>query len=317
MRTFSIFPRMEKRIKQFTSRCLLCQCAKPFYHIPKGPLSALLPTSPLELISVDFIGPLPVGRAGVQYIFTVLDVFSKYTRLYAIKKATSLTVINKLLHSYIPEVGSFRAIISDNGPAFRSEKYTRPLEKLHITVLHSSPYNPASQVVERVNQEVGKICRLLCHQNHTKWPLYLPFIEDCLNHSAHCTTEKIPHEIIYKTRKPNFLSKYISFPSNEPLNSETQLQIVRNNLETKAQKRLQKQLKKYNPITYKIDDLVLLKTHPISNKFEKQISKFFLLYNGPYKINNIINRNAYQLIHPTSNNILGTYNTSQLKPFLI
>lgn len=40
-----------------------------------------------DLVTVDLYGPLPIGRGGVEYIFLVIDSFSKYVKLYALKKA--------------------------------------------------------------------------------------------------------------------------------------------------------------------------------------------------------------------------------------
>uniref|UniRef100_A0A1B6DHV4 RNA-directed DNA polymerase n=1 Tax=Clastoptera arizonana TaxID=38151 RepID=A0A1B6DHV4_9HEMI len=316
MRTFCIFPRMRHTIKHFTSRCVPCQCAKPNFRSSKGPYQAILPTEALELVSVDFIGPLPTGRGGVRHIFVIIDVFSKFTRLYAVKAATSKTDVHKIFTSYFTEVGRFKSIISDNGPAFKSQQYIRPLTNMDIKVYHSTPYNPASQVVERVNQEVNKICRIMCHQNHSRWLLVLPFIETCLNNSVHCTTEQIPSEIMLGVPQSNFLTDLIPYPVPPDFNHTHIIKLVRQKTETKARQRQRKQLTKGQVTTYAVGDLVLLRTHPLSNKPDKLITKYFLLYTGPYTITEVVNTNAYRLHDVTNNNYVGTYNCSQLKKFI-
>ena len=53
---------------------------------------------PFDLVAVDLFGPLPKGRGGVMYIFVMLDTFSKYVRLYSVKRATS-QVLSCLLYT--------------------------------------------------------------------------------------------------------------------------------------------------------------------------------------------------------------------------
>lgn len=38
------------------------------------------------LLLVDFYAPLPLAHGGIQYIFVTLDGFTKYIKLYPIKK---------------------------------------------------------------------------------------------------------------------------------------------------------------------------------------------------------------------------------------
>lgn len=77
---------------------------------------------PGDLVSVDFFGPLPRSTGEMEYIFVVLDIFSKYVRLYPIKRETTDTVLKKLFDSYFPEMGKPKRILSDNGTQFSSPK---------------------------------------------------------------------------------------------------------------------------------------------------------------------------------------------------
>jgi len=315
LRTFCIFPNMERTIKKQVKCCVLCQKAKPMNKTAVGPLQAVLPQRVKELISVDHIGPLPTGRFGVKFMFVLLDVFSKYVKIYPVKRATANTVVNKILNDYIPLVGKIEAVISDNGPAFISSKYIEKMNENGIKVYHSTPYHPASQVVERCNREINKMCRIYCHEQHTSWPNVIEFIENCLNLSVHCTTECIPYELMFGKVCRNFLNSLISFPERTSVSQPDLVKLVRHNMSTKAEKRRLQQEKKVQTIQYKVDDLVLLKTHPLSDKVERKIKKYFLLYTGPYKIIEIINKNAYKLVNPHTGDRVGTYNATQLKKF--
>ena len=49
-----------------------------------------------DLVAVDLYGPLPKGRGGVMYVFVVLDTFSKFVKLYSVKRASSRVLSEKI-----------------------------------------------------------------------------------------------------------------------------------------------------------------------------------------------------------------------------
>ena len=57
---------------------------------------SVMPEEPLELISIDFFGPLVKTKYGYEYILVMIDTFTKYTKLYPLWKATSNATIGKL-----------------------------------------------------------------------------------------------------------------------------------------------------------------------------------------------------------------------------
>ena len=80
-----------------------------------------------------------------------------------------------------------------------------------------------------------------------------------------------------------------------------------------ACKRLRQQKK---PITiFQTDDLVLLKTNPVSNAAEGVAKKFCLVYEGPFKVIQIPHPNSYKIKDLTTGRVKGTYNTANLIPY--
>ena len=53
------------------------------------------PEGPNELVSIDFVGPLPISQGGAKYLFVAMDAFTKYVQLYPIKKADTRITIKK------------------------------------------------------------------------------------------------------------------------------------------------------------------------------------------------------------------------------
>lgn len=54
------------------------------------------------MVCVDFYGSLPRSTEGLEYIFLVLDVFSKYVKLLPIKKENTDIILKKVFDLYCP-----------------------------------------------------------------------------------------------------------------------------------------------------------------------------------------------------------------------
>lgn len=118
---------------------------------------------------MDFFGPLPMSTAGVQYIFVIQDLFSKFVTLYSIKKANTKTCLDKLTKHYFSEVGMPKRILSDNGTQFRANAWRSTLESYGVKVKFSSIRHPKSNPVERTMRELGRMFRTYCADRHTSW----------------------------------------------------------------------------------------------------------------------------------------------------
>ena len=156
------FKNMYCNIKRIIKVCDLCQKAKISNIVARGPTLSLLPAKPLEMVSVDLMGPLPRSQGGCKYILAVLDIFSKYIKLYPLRRATTDTIVKRLIHEYIPTVGLFQKILTDNGTQFTSSKWEKMMTGLKVKSLHTTTYHPESNPVERANREIGRLLRTYC-----------------------------------------------------------------------------------------------------------------------------------------------------------
>jgi hypothetical protein len=82
-----------------------------------------------------------------------------------------------------------------------------------------------------------------------------------------------------------------------------------------AEKRKRDQ-KSISKIKFEIGDQVLLRVPHISSALDKTVKKFFHLYEGPYRINKIINSNAFELCEIDNyTKVKGIYNRQSLKKY--
>ncbi|CAI6371805.1 unnamed protein product [Macrosiphum euphorbiae] len=166
-------------------------------------------------------------------------------------------------------------------------------------------------------RELGRMFRTYCHERHSLWPQYVPYIEWTLNNIRHESTHHTPSALFLQSHQHNPITQFIQFPhENYPVDFNKQLILAQEVQLSKAEYRKKYQKERLNPTFFKINDLVLARTHKLSNKIDKKISKFFLLYDGPFKVKNVKNVNAYELVNPDDDTPQGTYNVSQLKPYI-
>jgi len=100
LREVCIFRNMQKTVINMIRTCDLCQRNKPLNYKADGPITAHKPEKILEKVSIDLMDPLPKNRGETQYILAILDIFTKYIKLYAIKKATTKAILNKIENDY-------------------------------------------------------------------------------------------------------------------------------------------------------------------------------------------------------------------------
>lgn len=133
---------MPQEIKKYVLACDLCQRVKCPNMKMSGSLGRVESSGPGDLMSVDFYGPLPRSVGGAEYIFVMLDVLSKYVKLYPIKRETTDTVLEKKFKFYIPEMGRLKRILSDHGTQFTLQKWADRLRKEGIKPIFSSIRHP-------------------------------------------------------------------------------------------------------------------------------------------------------------------------------
>ena len=96
LKKFYYWKTMAREVKRFVLTCdLWCQRVKHLSIAMEGPYQLVNSEALCDLVTVDFYGPLPRGRGGVEYLFVVLDAFSKLVRIYAIRKTTTAAALKK------------------------------------------------------------------------------------------------------------------------------------------------------------------------------------------------------------------------------
>ena len=267
-----------------------------------------------EIISCDFQGPFPTSIGGSKYIFSIVDIFSKYVTLFVIKKENTETVLNKLTNEYFKKFKKPEKILVDNGTQFTSTKFINKLNNLGVKVIFVSIRNPKANPIERVHRSINQFFRILIKKKHTEWAKWVPIITNILNETCHSTTEFTPMEIQLNKKPTRFWEKYIDIKSLDKYSYERKIFLTEKRIKTKTEKQNSKINKKHINIEYNIGDMVMVKTLNVSDATNKIFSKFLDVFEGPYVISDKFNA-TYSLTNPTNNKFRGKFHCSLIKKY--
>lgn len=307
------WPNMRRQIKHLLQTCDLCQKTKKPNHHLEGPLNPIIAREIGEIVAVDFYGPLPKGKGGVAYVLVAVDIFSKFVKLFPMKKATATAAVNRIIKDYLPII-PIKRILSDHGSQFTSDRWKKPLQEQGIKITYATVRNARSNPSERYMKELGRLCRTYCHKRHKSWNNYIRDMEECLNSIPHSSTGRSAFEIIAGRKHGFYLNKVIDMilPKQVETPEEIRESVWQMLIKT-SQKRVKQQ--KRPPYMFQLDCLVLLKTNPTSKAVDGVTQKFHLVYDGPYRITKIVRENVYEISYLHNGVKKGTYNTHNLRPY--
>lgn len=310
---------LKRKTHLWLKNCDICQRVKYKNTITKAPLQSIIIEKPNQLLSIDFIGPLPTARAGMKYILVCLDAFSKYVALYPLKNATTDAVINKIFNDYVLKHGKPERIQADHGTQFTSKKWIEKLKKENIVCSFSSIRHPQAAIVERCNKEIKRFFRTFIsikdNNKHGAWIIYVKIIEKIINEIHHETTELTPIELHKGIKPERFWQKYFSL-QNEQKSREKLLFLAKERIANKRYSRNSKINSTRKLLEFSVGDLVLLKSAPISSSVDNTIACFFDIYEGPYTITKKFGITSYMLKYIDSEKERGMFHVNDLKPYI-
>ena len=189
---------MKDKIKNYFETCLKCIHNSPLsgktegvlHSIPKGQV-------PLEVLHIDHFGPLPPS-GGKKFILVVIDGFSKFTKLYAVKTTSTDEVIT-CLKEFFSCYSRPKKIISDRGSCFTSENFSEFMTMCNIQHIKTATLTPqANGQVERVNRVLTPMLAKETNADNAKnWHKSLGKVEFALNNTKSRSTGSTPSLILF------------------------------------------------------------------------------------------------------------------------
>ncbi|KAJ8720901.1 hypothetical protein PYW08_006366 [Mythimna loreyi] len=318
------FPGMRRYVTEYLKKCVDCLRYKPSNQKPVGLLQTPMLQQRGEVLAIDLFGPLPTGDQGERWIFLIEDVATRWVELFPLVDATAEACSRVLLEEYFLRYGLPRRVISDNGTQFVSAVMQQCMHLMGVKQELIPLYHPEANPAERKNRDLKVQLSMLVQTSHTDWPKHLASVRFAMNSAVCSTTGKTPAYLTFARElrtpfdvnsdlrsildKENFvpqvtpyLRSFISSLSEIRERAE-KCQDIRKKV---ADDSRQKELK------ISVGDLVLLKSHHLSNASKGITRKFMPRRDGPYRVRQIVSPTTFVLAD-LANNVIGKYHSTDI-----
>ena len=307
--------RLANKCRKMISTCDLCQKAKPmnvkFDIVPQS----ILRNEPNALICVDAHGKMPISNFGHQFIFVTYDVFSKFVKIYPMRKITTRGCLNKILNDYIVKYGKVGAVLSDNATVFSSPKWREALESRDIKCYHSSKYHAASNAAERIIKDIAIYLRIFCHNKQKSWFQFCPIVESILNRTPNPSTLVAPERLMTGKNPPSLfhgVPETIEIPGQAELDEKVK---VFEKLKRRAEQRNKRMKRSKRKWDLKVGDLVLVKDRHISSLLKGTYHRLELMFRGPCRVTEKFGEHTFNLKDERTKKCIGRYHKALLRPY--
>jgi len=310
---------MRKDTREYIRKCMKCQEIK-IKSIPIVPASSYSPDKPWDLVFVDLMGPYPKTAKQNVFLLVIVCGFSKYVELFAIRKATSEKVIDHLWEVCC-RWGTFRTLVSDNGTQFTSKRYLEWCESLKISTFHISAYHAQANSCERMNRSV-KTSIMAYIGNCKDWDKNLNEVAFAINTAVSESSKFTPAYLCTGREFRHPLDNRLNLDTTravDPNDLGMRIQLVHNLARENIAESKEKGARFYNLKAknreFALGDLVMYRSHFLSNKDQGFSSKLAPKWEGPYEVIFKVSRCAYDLKHRDTGQLVNKVHINDLATF--
>ena len=186
-------------VKQYIKTCYICQ--KQNEALEKLYIEPFVGSTyaPMERIQIDHIGPIHEDAYGNRHILVIVDTFTRWVEMYAVKDTSSYTTAWNLC-DYIFRYGPPREVYSDHGAAFIEKTYNDLADITGMKVVHPRPGDKQrTAIVERENKEVRRHLNVIMNElfMNDKWSFAIKIVQRILNNTEHTSTGYAPAKLMF------------------------------------------------------------------------------------------------------------------------
>ena len=322
------WPRMRADVIRYVKACKVCAQHKPEQKRPAGLMGTRSPPGrPWQIISLDFVGPLPRSVHGNTHLLVISDYFSKFVLLFPLRKASAKNLCSHLENSVFLLFGVPQVIICDNGVQMRSRDFDNLCNKYQVKIHFTPLYYPRADPCERVNKVVKTMMACYVKENQKKWDEHLSAIRCAINSSQSEVTGFSPYFVNfgreYVSSGVEFSRRYADATPDVSLEDTANTRIVGfrkmyqkiiENL-VKAQERNRRYYNlRRRPVDLAVGEMVWRRSKLISDAAKQMTAKLSPKYLGPFRIKRRVGYCTYEL--EDDNGVSkGKWHVQDLKPF--
>nr|XP_053605830.1 uncharacterized protein K02A2.6-like [Plodia interpunctella] len=289
---------MRHIVKKYIKNCLNCIYYKNKGGPKEGELYPLPKyAQPFHTLHADHLGPFVETVNGNKYLLVVVDAFTKFVFIEAVKSTRTSDLLEQL-DNITKTFGNPKRIISDSGTCFTSNEYRQYCANKNIRAHIVATGMPRSNgQVERFNKTVLESLKTIgANTTDNRWDQYVKIVQQGLNSTIHKTINAIPSEVLLGYRLRIDSDSLEPELDNGSLVDVTKLRAcVDSNIKASAVSQKQRFDKtRTKAKVYEEGDLVLVKIQSLTN--DGQSRKLLPVFKGPFKVKRVLGNDRYEVM---------------------
>lgn len=310
------WPKLLSDVARYIKRCEVCKAVKPSNKNAQVEMGRFRdPKCPFNMMSLDYVGTLPLSLRRNRQLLVVLDVFSKFVWLHPMRKASAEETIKFLKDEIFRKYGVPQILISDNGPQLRSSTFSSFLKEHKIEHWPTANYRPQANATEAVNKTIFTAIRAYIKENnHRDWDKNLTDITCAYNTSKHTVTKCTPYSVLYGHEMP-LTGDRNPLSHEDEADRKTKMQIIREKVAKNIKKSFEDSKQRYNlrscQNNFEVGDIVWKRNTILSNAAEYRSAKLTPRY-VKCRVVEKLGTNTYKLTDENGR-CLGNFSASDLK----
>lgn len=182
------------------------------------------------------MGPFNESKRKNKYILLIIDAFTKFIYLKAVKNTKSTTSIT-VFKDYFSLFGVPNRLITDRSTSFTSSKFKEFIRSTGIHHILNAVATPrANGQIERYNRTVLDALTTKNYGNdERKWDDHLPQVQWGLNNTINKSIGKTPSEVLFGLRLTSESESVLKFSVEEKDNDQNIIDVEKNRVEAHKQ----------------------------------------------------------------------------------
>lgn len=315
---------MGKSVRRWIASCIDCLKHKSLDQ-SHGVMHGRVYQKPMEVLGVDFVGPLPKSTNGNKYILTAVCPFSHFLVSVPTPDKSAITAARALFDQVFMKLDFPSTLLSDRGGEFINAILQELTKLLSMKQVFTSSYRPRTNgATERVHRFLNSALAIYASKCQTQWEDYLQAATYSHNTSVISGTKNItPFLLMFGRHATSPETVSLQVPSENISQNEYAEQLVKrineaHKLFSSIKTDLRRKQRDYynlsaDPREFTTGERVLVRRPPPSNVEKGASAKLIRRYTGPFEVmERLKNSDLYRLKHTVSGEELPPTNVEKL-----
>lgn len=194
------WPGMLKDIHRHVDKCEICRTTKSTNSNNNTLMGKRRETDfPFRVLASDFVGPMTMSKKQNQYLFVVIDLFTKFVWLKPLRTAKTEHIVKFIEDEIFLKYGVCERFICDNGVQFASNDFKDFMTRYSVQIDFTPFYYPQANPCEIANKTIVNAIRSYVSEkpDQRTWDADLSALTCAINNHAHVATDISPYFSIH------------------------------------------------------------------------------------------------------------------------